>query len=182
MKRPRIDSWTTDAEAAELARLAAGKIVLEVGTYKGFGAVLMAQAGATVWAVDWHRGDADLGATDTLCAWWTNVRRAGVADQVVGLVGRSDRVLTALRHRWWDMAFIDGDHSYEAVTQDIRLTLPLVRAGGLLVFHDYCPTWPGVVRAVDELIADSRAWDDPRPVAWLTVDTLFVAELSSRDS
>lgn len=148
--RPAIDSWTSDQEAAELARLAAGKMVLEVGTYKGFGAVLMAQAGATVWAVDWHRGDADLGPRDTLCAWWTNVRRHHVEDQVVGLVGRSARVMGGLRHDWFDLAFIDGYHAYEAVRDDIESALPLVRAGGVLVFHDYSTTWPGVRRAVDE--------------------------------
>lgn len=153
MRRPRIDSWTTDAEAAELARLAAGKTVLEVGTYKGFGAVLMAQAGATVWAVDWHRGDADLGATDTLCAWWTNVRRRHVEDRVIGLVGRSETVLPMLWPESFDLAFIDGHHSYESSAADSHLVLPLMRSGGVIVWHDYCPTWPGVVRAVDEQAA-----------------------------
>lgn len=149
--RPAIDNWTTDREAAELRRLAAGKVVLEVGTYKGFGAILMAQAGATVWAADWHRGDADLGPRDTLCAWWTNVRRHHVEDQVVGLVGRASQVLPMLRYASFDLAFIDGDHAYEAVREDIENVLPLLRTGGVLAFHDYSPTWPGVRQAVDEL-------------------------------
>ncbi|OLE23428.1 MAG: hypothetical protein AUG49_15955 [Catenulispora sp. 13_1_20CM_3_70_7] len=157
MRRPAIDSWTTDVEAAELARRAAGRMVLEVGTFKGFGTVLMAQAGATVWAVDWHRGDAVLGATDTLCAWWTNVRRHHVEDQVVGLVGRSETVLPMLRPASFDLAFVDAEHSYEAAAADIQLTLPLVKPGGLLLFHDYSAVWPGVVRAVDELAASGRA-------------------------
>jgi predicted O-methyltransferase YrrM len=151
--RPAIEGWTTDAEAAELARLAVGKVVLEVGTYKGFGAVLMAQAGATVWAVDWHRGDPDLGPRDTLCTWWTNVRRHHVEDRVIGLVGRSETVLPMLRPESFDLAFIDGYHEYEAVRADIGLTVPLVKPGGLLVFHDYCLTWRGVVNAVDAFAA-----------------------------
>lgn len=171
MRRPAIESWTSDAEAAELARLATGKTVLEVGTYKGFGAVLMAQAGATVWAVDWHRGDPDLGPTDTLCAWWTNVRRAGVADRVVGLVGRSSGVLPALRSQWFDMAFIDGHHSYEACSEDTGLVLPLLREGGVIAWHDYCATWPGVIRAVNELITSKRVEPSGR------TGSLFVATL-----
>lgn len=151
MRRPAIESWTSDAEGAELARLAAGRRVLEVGTFRGFGAVLMAQAGAEVWAVDWHRGDSDLGERDTLCAWWTNVRRHHVEDQVVGLVGRSERVLPLLREQSFDMAFVDAHHAYESVLRDVALTLPLLAAGAVLACHDYCATWPGVVRAVDEL-------------------------------
>ena len=152
MKRPLIEGWTSDAEAAELQRLAARKTVLEVGTYKGFGAVLMAQAGALVWAVDWHRGDADLGSRDTLCAWWTNVRRHHVEDSVIGLVGRFEDVLPRLAPQTFDLAFIDGYHAYEAVKQDIQLTLPLLRPGAVLAFHDYSPkVWPGVVQAVGEL-------------------------------
>lgn len=149
--RPAIDNWTSDDEARELARLAAGKVVLEVGTYKGFGAVLMAQAGAQVWAVDWHRGDPDLGRTDTLCAWWRNIRHYGVEDRVIGLVGRSAPVLAALREEWFDLVFIDADHSYEAVWEDIECALPLIVPGGIIAFHDYSPIWPGVVKAVDEL-------------------------------
>lgn len=154
MRRPQIESWTTDNEARELARLAAGKEVLEVGTYRGFGAVLMAKAGATcVWAVDWHRGDADLGDLDTLCSWWTNIRRHQVEDRVVGLVGRTFDVLPKLAPESFDMAFIDAYHEYEAVRLDIAYTLPLLRAGGVLACHDFSATWPGVVQAVNEFAA-----------------------------
>jgi hypothetical protein len=51
---------------------------------------------------------------------------------------------------WADFVFIDAAHSYEAVRDDIRLWAPKVREGGWLGGHDYHPSWPGVVRAVDE--------------------------------
>ncbi|HEX8843689.1 MAG TPA: class I SAM-dependent methyltransferase [Pyrinomonadaceae bacterium] len=35
-----------------------------------------------------------------------------------------------------DVAFIDGDHSYEGVWQDIELALPFCRRGTLVIFHD----------------------------------------------
>jgi predicted O-methyltransferase YrrM len=176
VRRPQIDGWTTDAEAVELARLAAGRMVLEVGAYKGFGTVLMAQAGARVWAVDWHRGDsggdAPLGPQDTLCAWWTNLRRHHLEDQVVGLVGRSQDVLPLLRAHSFDMAFIDADHSYASVKADALMCRALVRPDGLLVFHDYDPQrWPGVVQAVHE------------EGAFRVVGSLAIVETgSSRDS
>jgi len=35
-----------------------------------------------------------------------------------------------------DLLFIDGDHTYEGVKQDWEMYSPLVREGGLVVFHD----------------------------------------------
>jgi hypothetical protein len=38
-----------------------------------------------------------------------------------------------------DAAFIDGDHRYEFVCEDIKLWTPKVRRGGFLAGHDYKP-------------------------------------------
>jgi predicted O-methyltransferase YrrM len=35
-----------------------------------------------------------------------------------------------------DFLFLDGDHTYAGVTQDWEMYSPLVRPGGLIVFHD----------------------------------------------
>lgn len=35
-----------------------------------------------------------------------------------------------------DYLFIDGDHTYEGVKQDFEMYSPMVRKGGLIVFHD----------------------------------------------
>lgn len=53
-----------------------------------------------------------------------------------------------------DFVFIDGDHTYEAVLQDIRMWLSVVRSGGVLAGHDY-GVYPGVGRAVDERFGKS---------------------------
>jgi spore maturation protein CgeB len=39
-----------------------------------------------------------------------------------------------------DLLFIDGDHHYEVVREDIANWVPKVRPGGTVVFHDYTPT------------------------------------------
>lgn len=38
-----------------------------------------------------------------------------------------------------DVLFIDGDHTYEGVKADFDLWSPLVRPGGLVIFHDILP-------------------------------------------
>lgn len=55
-----------------------------------------------------------------------------------------------------DFVYIDGDHSYAGVTEDILAWYPKLRTGGVLAGHDYCPGNPqrghvyGVIQAVDE--------------------------------
>lgn len=59
-----------------------------------------------------------------------------------------------------DMVFIDGDHRYESVVKDIHKALSLLRKGGIICGHDYgFNTWPGVKRAVDELLSDVKIED-----------------------
>jgi len=61
--------------------------------------------------------------------------------------------------QYFDLVFIDADHSYDSIKEDIYLWKPLVRKGGILSGHDYkkggkFPFW-GVQVAVDEIF-DSK--------------------------
>lgn len=67
--------------------------------------------------------------------------------------------------QYFDLVFIDSDHSYGAIKEDIFLWKPLVRKGGILSGHDYraggeFPFW-GVKVAVDEIF-------DPREIETLS--------------
>lgn len=77
--------------------------------------------------------------------------------------------LQALAHvpNHLDLVFIDANHEYLRVRENILSWLPKVRPGGLLAGHDYDPTIPifsGVKRAVDELfgkhfiLGKDRVW------------------------
>ena len=47
-----------------------------------------------------------------------------------------------------DFVYIDGDHSFDAVIQDLIAWVPKVRPGGIVSGHDYTPV-VGVSKAVD---------------------------------
>jgi predicted O-methyltransferase YrrM len=72
-----------------------------------------------------------------------------------------------------DFIFVDGDHTYPGVRQDILDFYPLLAPGGIMMFHDYLPALddenrafilnhhgnaePGIRRAVQELMEDTYA-------------------------
>jgi hypothetical protein len=49
-----------------------------------------------------------------------------------------------------DAVFIDGDHSYEAVIQDLPFWWKKLKVGGWLLGDDYASCCPGTTRAVDD--------------------------------
>jgi predicted O-methyltransferase YrrM len=49
-----------------------------------------------------------------------------------------------------DLVFVDGAHSYEYVLNDTAKGLKLLRAGGVIAWHDCAPNHPDVVRALRE--------------------------------
>jgi predicted O-methyltransferase YrrM len=151
---PAICTSLTEDEAGRLGELAAGKRVLEVGSAHGYSAVVMALAGAiSVDAVDDHSGGTWLG--DTYATMVSNLRAYGVRNRVMITRGRSQDVLPAVAAEgdWrFGLIFIDGDHTYWAVRQDILNALPLLEPGGTLAVHDYREdNCPDVARAVDEV-------------------------------
>ena len=52
-----------------------------------------------------------------------------------------------------DMVFIDADHAYGSVKQDIEAWLP--KATKMICGHDYCLPFPGVMQAVQEFFGDN---------------------------
>lgn len=78
-----------------------------------------------------------------------------------------------------DFVFIDGNHDYEDVKEDMETWYPKVRKGGILSGHDYYPKCArgAVIKAVDEVVAslgvkleltewDMEAYVDDRQPDW----------------
>lgn len=62
-------------------------------------------------------------------------------------------------------AFLDADHLYEGIRDDIAAWKGKIKSGGILAGHDYrVKEWPGVEKAVDEIFG-SRV--EHRHNSWL---------------
>lgn len=63
----------------------------------------------------------------------------------------SEAAVDAVEDESLDFVFIDGNHSFEHVENDISLWFRKVKIGGLIAGHDYGEKFPGVRKAVDKL-------------------------------
>jgi len=55
---------------------------------------------------------------------------------------------------YFDFIYLDAQHDYEGICQDIRVWYPKVKMGGVLGGHDFLlDRYPGVVRAVEEFVS-----------------------------
>lgn len=145
--------WLTENEGRELARLAEGKVVLEIGSYAGRSTICLAQKAKNVAAVDTFDGRGTAMEGRTLDLFKRNMRRHGVDKRVNPLQGASAEMLPNLPPIF-DLIFIDGSHDRESVLRDAELAANLLRPEGVLVFHDYQrPEDMGVTAAVDEILA-----------------------------
>jgi len=71
----------------------------------------------------------------------------------------SDEAVGDFSDGYFDLIYIDGNHSYEYVKSDIESYLPKIKAGSFICGDDYlfdrCPNG-GPKRAVDEIIAEGK--------------------------
>ena len=146
------EGWLTEAEAATLAELAKGRLVVEVGSWLGRSTVCMARTAKLVVAVDHHHGPPYDGEGSTLIRFLANLAQHEIHN-VVPVLADSVIALSMLQRRF-DLAFIDGGHETPDVIRDGLAAWGVVVAGGHLAFHDY-GQHDGVRPAVEELC---RRW------------------------
>lgn len=156
--------------------LPAGFAAVEIGSYLGASTAFLGFAalhrGGTVHAVDPWTNDAmgAEGARDTFGEFRRNTEP--FAHFIVPHPGFSADVQAREGGIACDLLFIDGDHSYPAVSADLRLWLPSLRPGGILAMHDIDA--PGVKQAFDEIVGTSRLEAPPKVVDRLLVGRLPV--------
>ena len=132
-----------------IARLRNVKHAVEVGTYKGACTMALAQAikyneGSKIVSVD--ISDEYFPAIEQVS------RESGLNGYVDLFHGFSSELLEIVPDASQDLIFIDGDHSYEAVENDMNSFLEKIRPGGCMILHDSV-MWKGVRKNVQKLVS-----------------------------
>jgi len=141
-------------EFHRLSEMAAGKDVLEIGSFKGLSAYGMAWTAKTVMCVDTFKansaGQHQLSKLQTLDAFLKATAKFKNVNYFIGTSEEAAQTRSEIRDNY-DMIFLDAMHTYEDVKADIARWWPRVLPGGIMAFHDYGHgDFPGVKQAVDE--------------------------------
>jgi len=124
--------------------------VAEVGSFKGRSTHALLSGGAHVTAIDHFQGSQD--PRD-----WTHHEKDSFSQFCKNTAGFKNLEVKKMtgkeaseEGKTYDMVFIDAGHTYEEVKQDILNWQD--KATVVFCGHDYSDTWPGVKRAVDEMV------------------------------
>ncbi len=132
--------------------------MMEIGSYRGESTFMWASSGMfnEIIAVDPYEGKTDNKNEYFNEDWgtikrdfWTNTRYFNNINLVQDY---SYNIIDNYPDNYFDFIYIDASHEYEDVKRDIEISLPKVKRGGLIGGHDYQPEWPGVKKAVDDII------------------------------
>jgi len=63
-------------------------------------------------------------------------------------------------NNYFDLVYIDADHTYESVTEDNTTWLPKIKKDGVICGHDYSGGWQPVVDAVDHFFIKRSGKED----------------------
>ena len=143
--------------------------VVEIGSWQGRSTIALAQGcqdsdNGVVHAIDTFAGNPGNEAmyvvgeedrSDLEPNFHRNIESAGLTDRVVVHAMSSTEAVAEVgaATNGVRMMYIDGEHSYDAVTEELELYAPLLSPGGLLTFDDYSARYPGVAQAIHEFLA-----------------------------
>lgn len=161
-----IKGWLHPDEGALLyefaKKLPGDSLVVEIGSFMGKSTAYLASGlrdgnGGNVIAIDPHLGET--GTKWKFSSTWKefndNIRNLGISEVVKPL-----RKTSLEANKGWktpiDLLHVDGLHDDENVKLDLKLWLPHLKKGGVLICHDaFGPTYPGVMKAIIEEVFSS---------------------------
>lgn len=159
---PEKDAWQRNADGTY-------SMTVNLG-----GEIIHAYHHQTVWKEPFERDIAPLYVEHhgILEIFAQHIKRLGLDDVVIPYRGTLAGFLDRQPHeRKYRLAFIDGDHGYDAVCADIRRVQSVLLPGGWICFDDAFASYEGVDRAINDLILSNPAFD----VAQQMTRKLFVA-------
>ena len=128
---------------ATLVRALQPKYCFEIGTGMGRGTTQMAANApddAVIYTLD----------IDTIDAVGRIFRHHPLRQKIRTIVDDSTKMSFEEYEGRMDFVLVDGSHEYEYVMYDTETAFRLIRPGGIIIWHDADPSWPGVVRALKE--------------------------------
>jgi hypothetical protein len=142
-------------------------IILEIGSFAGQSADIFSDYFGKVVAIDvWQSGYDPTGVDKASDPKFYNMKKVEAQFDALCLKKRnikkqkssSEEAVKCFEDLSLDTVYIDGNHNYKPVREDILRWLPKVKLGGFICGHDYnSKHFPGVRKAVNETLGEPVA-------------------------
>ncbi|MFH1308286.1 MAG: class I SAM-dependent methyltransferase [archaeon] len=141
-----VEGWLNNNEAELLFNLAKNVkngVIVEIGSYKGKSALALGRgAKVKVYTVDCDKSN--------LKELNDNIKKAKLKN-IISISKYSKEAAESFNDKI-GMLFIDGNHSYESISEDFLSWKDKVISGGIIAFHDVHYSWNDVTKFVREII------------------------------
>ena len=138
-----------------------GMKIADVGCWLGLSTIMMAtnvkEANGKVYAIDWFKGwkykseEINLPkGNEPYCAYYYNI--PNILYEIIKILGLENNVkimkMTSIEaskrfeDNYFDMVFIDANHGYKSIKEDIEVWYPKVKQGGVISGHDFAGLVP----------------------------------------
>lgn len=136
---------------------------LEIGCYLGKSTIFLAECilesgkSITLHVIDTFEGEGmSVNEDNFYQKFIANINNANVADVIKVYNRKSDDAVKLFNDNFFDFIYIDGLHTYDAVTSDIVNYLPKLKPGRVLAGHDY--QFAPVQSAVNDNLGYDNLW------------------------
>lgn len=111
-----------------------------------------------VWDFDSLKGDSVMPPKvlegDYFKMFYDNIRDSGLQNKVIPIRGDSKYTIGAIhKDKSIDIAFVDGDHSFDGIYGDLVALLPKMKTGGVILCHD-CTKGSDTRRGLEKFTSD----------------------------
>lgn len=147
-----LNAFDTQALIKEIANVCKGdeeRIYVETGSYLGCSSVLAGLVSSSntmcyahdVWDFESLKSDSvappKVLEGDYFKLFYDNIRDNGLCKKVVPIRGDSKYTLSAVhKDNSIDIAFVDGDHSFDGIYGDLCALRPKMKKGAIIMCHD----------------------------------------------
>ena len=139
-----------------------GSTMIEIGSYMGESTMLFASSKLfnKIYAIDPLKGNEVFNDTSE-CSWDEVKNQFNINtrffDNIELIQEYSQYTVSKFKDKSIDFIYIDANHTYESVKNDLQLYLPKLKSNSVIAGHDYCDIkWPGVIEAVNEVLGQPK--------------------------
>ena len=155
-----IPTWTTQEEREFVASISKsvkrGGLIVEIGSLYGGMTAILAKANPYARIITIDRFSWQPKGFPRPTAQIIKANLARLKAKNVQVVQGDSKIIGEKWKAAIDLLWIDGGHSYESVTADLKNFSPHAKA---IILHDYNhPTMTGVTEAVDDFLYKNKKW------------------------